>query len=312
MSRDLRYPPSVAWTIQVLGIRIQLPLPASRAQRILTAPQRREIRKGELHMGTANIQGPLWGAKAEDWALVQEPYWRPLYDEVLRQARAGRRKRLLDVGCGGGEALLAAIELGAEPVGLDASEALVAVARRRLPGTQIEVGEIESLPFPDDQFDLVTSFNAFQFAGDLLGALTESSRVCRPGGAVVMFVWGPPGDCDITSRVIPKVMALLPPAPAGGATAPAFHLEGVMETWMRKVGLTPITTKEIDCVFVYPDLEIARRAISAAAPITRAERHAGTTAVQDALYDALVPFLDGDGSVRLRNRFRYVIAEQPT
>jgi len=261
-------------------------------------------------MGTATIQGPLWGAKAEDWALVQEPYWRPLYDEVLRQARAGSHTRMLDVGCGGGEALLAALELGAEPVGLDASEALVTVARRRLPKARIEVGEMEALPFPDRQFDLVTSFNAFQFAGDLLGALTESSRVCRPGGAVVMFVWGPPGDCDIVSRIVPKVMALLPPAPAGAATAPAFHQEGVMETWMRKVGLTPISTKETDRVFVYPDLETARRAIGAAAPVTRAERHAGVIAVQDALCDALTPFLDGDGSLRVRNRFRYVIAQQ--
>ena len=85
-----------------------------------------------------------------------------------------------------------------------------------------------------------------------------------------------------------------------------------METWMRKVGLTPISTKETDRVFVYPDLETARRALGAAAPITRAERYAGVIAVQDALCNALSPFLDGDGSLRLRNRFRYVIAQQPS
>jgi len=225
-------------------------------------------------MGTAKIQGPLWGANAEDWALVQEPYSRPLYDEVLRQARVGHGARVLDVGCDGGEALLAAIELGTEPVGVEASEGLVEVARRRLPTTKIEVGETEDLPFADGRFDQVTSFNAFQFGRRLGRRADEGHRVCRPGGAVAMLVWGSPSECDVTSRIIPRVTALLPPTPAGGAPAPALHQEGVMETFLRKVGLMPAVAKA-ECVFAYPDLETAKRAIGAAAPVTRAERHAG-------------------------------------
>jgi hypothetical protein len=38
-------------------------------------------------MGTAKIQGELWGAKARDWVELQEPAWRPVYEAVL--ARAG-------------------------------------------------------------------------------------------------------------------------------------------------------------------------------------------------------------------------------
>ena len=34
-------------------------------------------------MGTADVQGELWGARAADWATVQEPTWRPVYERVL-------------------------------------------------------------------------------------------------------------------------------------------------------------------------------------------------------------------------------------
>jgi SAM-dependent methyltransferase len=259
-------------------------------------------------MGTAEVQGPLWGAKAHDWAELQEPAWRPLYEEVLRRAGAGPGVRVLDVGCGAGGALLVASAMGAEPVGLDAAEALIAIARRRLPGARLDVGEIEALPFADAGFDLVTGFNAFQFAGDVVRALAESRRVCRPGGLVVMLVWGPPESCDIPSRIVPAVVALLPPAPPPRQPTVAFGAPGVVEDLMRQAGLLPAASVETACAFTYPDLATAMRAIASSAPVIRAERHAGDAAVRAAIEQALRPFVLDDGTVRLQNRFRYVIA----
>src|SRR5688572_31538984 len=98
-------------------------------------------------MGTAQVQGELWGAKAGDWTTLQEPGWRPVYETVLREAGVGTGTKLLDAGCGAGGALLVAREMGADVAGLDAAPALVAIARERLPGARIEVGELEELPF---------------------------------------------------------------------------------------------------------------------------------------------------------------------
>jgi cyclopropane fatty-acyl-phospholipid synthase-like methyltransferase len=91
-------------------------------------------------MGTAEVQGELWGARARDWADVQEPPWRPVYEAVLTRVGVLPGAKLLDIGCGAGGALAVARGLGAEISGLDASEALAAVARERLPEAHIEVG----------------------------------------------------------------------------------------------------------------------------------------------------------------------------
>jgi cyclopropane fatty-acyl-phospholipid synthase-like methyltransferase len=53
-------------------------------------------------MRTGEVQGALWGAKADDWAEVQEPAWRSLYETILRRAGVGPGMRLLDIGCGAG------------------------------------------------------------------------------------------------------------------------------------------------------------------------------------------------------------------
>jgi ubiquinone/menaquinone biosynthesis C-methylase UbiE len=49
-----------------------------------------------------------------------------------------------------------------------------------VPLGDVRVGEMESLPWNDDTFDLVTGFNSFFFADDMVGALREAGRVANP------------------------------------------------------------------------------------------------------------------------------------
>jgi ubiquinone/menaquinone biosynthesis C-methylase UbiE len=258
-------------------------------------------------MRTGEVQGALWGAKADDWAEVQEPAWRPLYETILRRAGVGPGMRLLDIGCGAGGFLVEANKVRADIAGLDASEALVAIARRRLPHASIHVGEMEELPFDGQSFDLVTGINSFQFAGDVVAALKEAGRVCRAGGKVLMLVWGRKQDCDLLTAIMPAVSALLPPA-GSSATSVAFAEPGVIERLMREAGLTPLTAEEVSHSLTYSDTETTWRAIAAAAPGVRAVRHAGMEKVKDAVTATLAPFTQDDGSVVLRNRFRLVMS----
>jgi SAM-dependent methyltransferase len=253
-------------------------------------------------MGTAETQGELWGAKASDWADANEPAWRPVFDAVLDAAGVGQRTRLLDVGCGAGGALVAARDRGAVVCGLDASKNLAEIARRRLPGATIEVGEMEALPFADEAFDVVTGVNAFQFAGDIVAALREARRVCRRGGTVAMLVWGRRNDCDLLSKVLPRVFALLPPT----AATPPLAEPGVIERLMRDAGLAASEARDVLEPLVFPDLDTAVRAITSA--MARAIRHAGEAAVKAAIVDGLASSGPGSGPVSLRNRFRLVQA----
>src|SRR5947208_11011986 len=104
-------------------------------------------------MGSATVQGPLWGRAAHDWAELQEPMALPLWEAMLDAAAVGPGTRLLDAGCGAGGASVLAAGWGAQVNGLDAAPALVAIARERVPDGDFRVGDLEALPYADDTFD---------------------------------------------------------------------------------------------------------------------------------------------------------------
>jgi len=166
-------------------------------------------------MGSAAVQGPLWGAQARDWAAVQEQRMVPLHGAALDAARVTRGTRLLDAGYGAGLVALLATLRGATVAALDASAALLAVARERLPGADVREGDLEALPYPDAAFDAVVAVNSVIFAADPAAALRELARVTRPGGRVVVTDWGPPARCQYTRAVRAAAGPLQPPPPPG-------------------------------------------------------------------------------------------------
>src|ERR1700747_1596936 len=105
--------------------------------------------------GSAERWGPLWGARPADWALSEDQQT-PTYEAALARTDLQPGQSVLDIGCGVGAFLRLVTRRGARAFGIDASEALVELARERLPDTDLRVGEMESLPYEDDTFDLVT------------------------------------------------------------------------------------------------------------------------------------------------------------
>jgi SAM-dependent methyltransferase len=105
-----------------------------------------------------------------------------------------RGERLLDVGCGLGEA---ALELaqdlgeGGEVVGVDTSETMLRVARFNARTTRCRVrftvGDATSLDEPDDSFDAARSERTLQWLADPAGAVADMVRVVHPGGRVSLI-----------------------------------------------------------------------------------------------------------------------------
>jgi SAM-dependent methyltransferase len=260
-------------------------------------------------MGSAGVQGALWGTAPRDWAEVCEALTRPLYVATVAALRPLSGLASLDVGCGTGLALRLAADDGATVTGLDASAPMLDVARERLPEADLRVGDIQELPFDDSTFDVVTAFNVVQYAADPTSAAGELARVVRPGGRVAIGVWGDPARCE-TEVVFQRIRALAPPPP--GTPAPlAVSAPGVVEELLTGAGLLLSASGEVGCPFSYRDLETAWRGHSAAGPVRKAIEIVGEAPVREAFLDAHGPYRQPDSSYRQDNEFRYVIAGKP-
>lgn len=102
----------------------------------------------------------------------------------------GAATRLLDVGCGTGSLVEAAVErLGVKAWGVDASEQMLAKAReRRVRGAAFKLAEADDLPFRKGWFDAVMMRLVVHALGDRrTRALAEARRVLAPEGR--LFVW---------------------------------------------------------------------------------------------------------------------------
>jgi demethylmenaquinone methyltransferase / 2-methoxy-6-polyprenyl-1,4-benzoquinol methylase len=110
--------------------------------------------------------------------------WR---ERAVDLAGVGPGDRALDVATGTGDLAVALRARGADVVGLDFSERMLELARRKAPDVRFETGNALELPFEDGSFDAVTvGFGARNFS-DLGRGLREMARVAKPGGRVVIL-----------------------------------------------------------------------------------------------------------------------------
>jgi SAM-dependent methyltransferase len=226
---------------------------------------------------------------------------------VFDAAKVGPDTRLLDAGCGSGLALVLAHQRGAAVTGIDASDELIAIARQRLADADLRVGDVEQLPFRDAAFTAVTSFNAVQYASDPSHAVRELSRVAEQGAPIAIVTWGDPSRSEMRD-VLAAIGGLLPPPPPGAGGPFALSQPGALEALVESAGLEPEQTGEVPTPYVYPDLPTAVRAQGSSGPAARAALHAGPEALDAALTDVMAGYRQPDGTVRLDNVFRYLVA----
>ncbi|MBF9030978.1 methyltransferase domain-containing protein [Rhodobacterales bacterium HKCCE3408] len=260
-----------------------------------------------LAKGSGQSNGRLWGARARDWADIQEGQCADAFHSVLALTGVTNGTKHLDAGCGAGMAAALSSSLGASVAGLDAAEAMLEIARERTPSGDFRLGELEDLPFDDDSFDLVTGFNAFQYAADASQALREAGRVTRPGGSVVILTWGKPEGMEAAAHV--AALKPLLPAPPPGAPGPfALSDEETLRDFASTGGLTPEEVHDVETRWHYPDATTALRGLAASGVAVKAIEHSGEDAFNAAMEPVIEQFTQPDGCVSMSARFRYLVA----
>lgn len=137
---------------------------------------------------------PDWGVgHYESTASQLQPAARAVVDAA--QLQPG--ERVLDVGCGTGNAALLAVDHGADVTGIDPAARLLEVARARAASegklATFEPGHAASLPVADGSVDVVLSVFGVVFAPDPHAAAAELARVVAPTGRIVLAAWLPGG-----------------------------------------------------------------------------------------------------------------------
>ena len=119
---------------------------------------------------------------------------------LVRLAEVSPGCRALDLCCGTGDVAFALAKAGATVTGLDFSEPMLAVARRRKAAQASDrspefiQGDAMALPFPDASFDVVTVSYGLRNLSDWRRGLSEMFRVAKPGGRVLVLDFGKPDD----------------------------------------------------------------------------------------------------------------------
>ena len=254
----------------------------------------------------AERNGAAWGVRARDWSAV-EAQQAPTYRAAIRRAEIGVGDAVLDVGCGSGAFLRVAADHGASVCGLDASGALLEIARQRVPAADLCQGDLQQLPFVDDCFDAVCGFNSFFFADDMVAALREAGRVAKPGAPVVIQVWGRPDRFDL-GLMKGALAQFTPPPPPGRIDPTELWRHGVLQDLAVQAHLVPEVAFDIEWAYEFEDeAELARAMMSAGGfgAIVGAERQ---DAARAAILEALAGCRTPDGGYRLRNEWHFQIA----
>jgi len=216
--------------------------------------------------------------------------------------------RLLDVACGSGLAIELARLRGASGAGIDASARLVAVARDRNPGCDIQVGDMNALPWDAASFDFVTSFRGIW--GTTPGAVAEMHRVLRPGGRAGITVWG-------HLKVSPGAWALAPFRLAAAekvgnqAVMVSLGRPGAGEQLLESCGFLDIERTEVPFAWEFADPQLYARALAATGPAYEAIQNVGEAEFHRAAVEQAQGQLRSDLPLRAEIKVVGYLARKP-
>lgn len=117
-----------------------------------------------------------------DTAQTQSPYWERLIRLIQQQKNQGK---LLDVGSGNGAFLVQARSAGFEVEGQDISPYFIEYCKRNR-NLEIHEGELSSLNFPSNYFDVITLFDVIEHHRQPLELLKEIKRILKTDGILII------------------------------------------------------------------------------------------------------------------------------
>lgn len=126
---------------------------------------------------------------AESFSSTRKYWWRDLHFIKKYLKKEGK---VLDFGCGNGRLVDFLEETNLDYIGVDASQKLLEIARKKYPNKSFVQIENESkLPFEDGEFDMIFAIAVFHHFTPKMAdnALAEMNRILKDDGVLILTIW---------------------------------------------------------------------------------------------------------------------------
>jgi SAM-dependent methyltransferase len=183
-------------------------------------------------------------------------YSRRLAPLLADFAHVRQGQHVLDVGCGPG-ALTAHLagRVGAGRVAAaEPSPGFARACIERVPGADVRIAPSETLPWSDDNFDVIVSQLVVSFVKDADAAVSEMRRVAVPGGTIAACTWDYAGQMQMLTTFWNAAETIDPEARAEGRTMPYIDPDSLRELW-RRAALSDIDTAALVVEVTYADFD---------------------------------------------------------
>lgn len=257
------------------------------------------------------------------WFPIIERGAEPLNRLMLERAEISGADRVLDVGTGIGEPALTvarALEEGGEVVAIDHDPAMIEFARARADECGAEnigfdVLSAEDLRFEPSSFDVAFARWSLMFVDDFAATLSRLHGILRPGGRLVLAVWGPP-ECvpaiSLAREVVNEHLGLGPPD-HGPKTAFALSDTKLLRSDLADAGFHQASGDWVPVVYEFASAEAYIQFRTDCGkplfPDSLAVDETARRSALEAVTRALDPYHQRSGSVRMVN-WAYCVTAQ--
>ena len=207
----------------------------------------------------------IWDEAAERYEKLSNTLFAPTAEEFVAFAGLKKKWRVLDVACGPGIASRAAavrIDEKGSVLAVDLAPGMLARAKaapipKRAAPIEFSEMDVHALPLADNSFDAAISQLGLMLFAEPDKALSEMTRVTKPGGIVACLVQGRREKMLFTSLILHAIVESDPSlrAPYGAPTLYTFGPDGALDSAFARAGLLEISTKRLTGTFRFASPE---------------------------------------------------------